>query len=290
MPQHVRRVRTVSIVAGGYLGQRLARHLVENKYKVKLSYRTKAPEVEVFGTEHFSCVLTEGTLEYDKGLFDADCLVICIPPGFKQGVADFYPLHIKLLLQEGQNAGCRQVIFTSSIGIYPQSGDFREKSQFTMQGEKQKCLLQAELAVLASCVKYKQVLRLAGLIGPGRHPGRFRVSLGSESAQTCVNMVLVQDVVEAIHQLIDQPDTPSSVYNLVSPHHPSKQAFYRFARQSLGLDVGALSTVAIEDAFVIPKRVSGALIAQETDFRYQYSKLFEALLSGCISTEAVNKR
>jgi len=266
--------KTVSIVAGGYLGQRLADALVYDKYRVKLSYRSKPPKQQVYDQKWFYCELNHGQLNYDKDLLGTDCLVICIPPGFKQGLGEFYPTHIQALVEQAHESGVNQVIFTSSVGVYPERGIFSENYQLVPVSNKQQALFQAEQAVLTSRLKYKQVLRLAGLIGAERHPGRFKVNLNGERMAAPVNMVMVEDVVNAIKQLIAHPDSPSNLYNLVAPHHPAKSTFYRFAKQQLGTLDDDLKQVKSP---VQGKTVDGSKIEAETDFVYSHRDLYKAL-------------
>ena len=270
------KTKTVSIIAGGYLGQRLATALSLLNYSVKLSFRTKLLKREDNSISAHYCSLNRGQLEFDEGLFDADCLVICLPPGFKQGLGDFYAQHTKCLLNEAQKAGVKQVIFTSSVGIYPQSGIFDETSELHVSSDKQQALYDAEQTVLSSGLKYKQVLRLAGLIGDNRHPGNFRVNLSSSNLSGTVNMVVIDDVVQAILTLINSPVTHSNVYNLVSPHHPQKPCFYRYARQAINnAEVSAYHGVSDGSG----KKVCGDKIEHETDFAYQHRNLFTAINS-----------
>jgi len=266
----------VSIIAGGYLGSRLADKLIEQKYSVKVSFRSNAPKPSLNSVEYQHCEVSNGVVTAQDSLFDCDCLVICIPPGFKKGMGDFYAPGIEALLKRAQSQGVNHVIYTSSIGIYPQAGVFDELSDLSFDNSKSKVLRDAECRVLDSRVKNKHVLRLAGLIGEGRHPGDFRVSLDKLNHDGRANLVMIDDVVDAIAHLISKPDTDSLVYNLCASHTPSKQSVYRYAKQLKGIETPSPMR-EIESA---PKRrIDGERICRETEFRYQHRNLFKALQS-----------
>ena len=276
-------MKSVSIIAGGYLGQRLADALNCSKYEVKLSFRLNRPKFNVNWQSWYQCELAEGRLSYDEGLFDSDCVVICLPPGFKLGVGKYYPAHVSSLVEQAVLHGVNQVIFTSSVGVYAEKGVFDENSPIPAASVKQQALYDAEQAVLNSRLKYKQVVRLAGLMGPARHPGNFNVQLHSAQMDRPVNMVMIDDVVAAITTLILEPQTESQLYNLVAPHHPTKHCFYRFAQQTLDKNNLFFETETEHTDWAEPhadeKRVVGSRIEQETAFTYRHRDLFQALRS-----------
>ena len=73
-----------------------------------------------------------------------------------------------------------------------------------------------------------KVLRLAGLVGPGRDPGKFVAGKElSSSSQQVVNMVQQQDVIAAIFSVLENWSSASSIYNVVNPAHPTKADYYQ---------------------------------------------------------------
>jgi nucleoside-diphosphate-sugar epimerase len=265
--------KTVSIIAGGYLGSRLAKRLNDLKYKVNVSFRTSEPKDPINGVEYTHLAINDGTIAGKQSLFDCDTLVICLPPGFKSGLADSYPTNISNLVELAQDKGVKHIIFTSSTGIYTKSAKNDEFSDFDISQVKPKVLSSAESSVLKSSVKFKHVVRLAGLMGNDRAPGRFKVKIDQTNASQLVNMVMIDDVITAIITLIAQPVTPESVYNLVAPNHPSRQEFYRFAQSLNGTELGPMITATRRNS----KWVCGDLIELQTAFRYRYRDLFAAI-------------
>lgn len=269
--------KSISIIAGGYLGSRLAIELNHLKHPVKLSFRNNKPKQQVTNIDYHFCDISQGQVTANSALFESDILVICIPPGFKKGLGDFYAHNIKSIVDMATKGGVEQLIFTSSTGIYPKHGIFDEGAQLDLTDHKAKALFEAEQSILASSAKYKQVLRLAGLFGENRHPGQFKLKITADNANQTVNMILIDDVVAAILHLVEQPETPSEIYNLVAPHHPTKQTFYRYFRQQLGLQQNHQSwlTPEINCAY---KYVNGDKFCIETGFQYPHSDLFQVTI------------
>lgn len=265
--------KRVSIFAGGYLGTRLANRLNSEKYSVSVSYRTNAPKGTDEGVNVCQVFVEEGQLKGDKSLFDCDTLVICIPPGFKKGMADFYPANILSVVEQALTSRVEHIIFTSSVGIYTEARIIDESQPIDTSQYKSKVLSDAESSVLDSRVKFKHVLRLAGLIGDGRTPGAFRLMITEDNASSVVNMILIEDVVAAIQVLIGTPQTNHQIYNLVAPHHPNKQTFFRHARISEQRPNGAICDVTPG----LSKQVRGDLIELDTGFAYRHRNLFTAL-------------
>lgn len=266
--------KTVSIIAGGYLGTRLAQNLKQQKYQVNVSFRTNEPKPIITEVNYYPMQFVDNQLEGDMALFECDTMVICIPPGFKSGLADSYPATISALVEKAETSGVKHIIFTSSTGIYTKSQRNDEFSEFDLSQYKTKVLHDAESSVLKSRVKYKHVLRLAGLMGKGRAPGRFNIAIDASNASQLVNMVMIDDVVKAISCFIGQPVSEEAVYNVVSPNHPTKQDFYRFAQLHSKNTSNTKPVVATRRT---SKWICGDLIELHSSFRYRHRDLFGAI-------------
>lgn len=65
------------------------------------------------------------------------------------------------------------------------------------------------------------ILRLAGLVGHRRHPGRFFAGKTAPDGQHGVNLVHLEDVVGAITLLLQAPKG-GHIYNICAPAHPAR--------------------------------------------------------------------
>ena len=129
-------------------------------------------------------------------------------------------------LELAKQLNCKGFILCSSTGVYPtDNGHYDESTVINCQSARQQLLFDAEQLVLNAGGK---VLRLAGLVGPGRDPGKFVAGKElSSSSQQVVNMVQQQDVIAAIFSVIENWPSASSIYNVVNPAHPTKADYYQ---------------------------------------------------------------
>lgn len=80
------------------------------------------------------------------------------------------------------------------------------------------------------------VVRLAGLIGPGRHPGSFFTGKGVQRGRhTPVNMVHQSDAVRAITWILEN-GLWGETYNVCHPEHPPKGEYYPQMAKQIGLE------------------------------------------------------
>ena len=277
----------VGIIGGGFIGNALAQSLNKDKYDVTLSYRSNKPELAILDVNYEFCDVDRDSVTGGEALFQVDSLIVCIPPGFKKDMGDSYTPRIKTIINKAQNSKVKQVVFTSSIGIYSKAGINDENTELDFSVNKVKVLYDAEQEVLNSRLQYKQVLRLGGLIGGSRQPGNFRVVITEENANEPVNMVMQEDVVQAIIAVIDDAFSQTSpqskhqaIYNVVAPHHPNKQSFYRYARQQADT---LTTTEIIGNPITTEGRVvKGDLITQKLNFSYQHDNFFESFSTNVV--------
>jgi nucleoside-diphosphate-sugar epimerase len=111
------------------------------------------------------------------------------------------------------------------------------------------------------------ILRLAGLIGPGRHPGHFfagKVNVPNPYAP--VNLVHLDDVITVTSKIIDLK-LESDVCNLCSEVHPERHQFYTRMTEEIGL-VKPLFDWTQENV-KMPKIVSSDKIRRLLKIRFQ---------------------
>ena len=144
----------------------------------------------------------------------------------------------------------------SSTAIYNGlEGHVDEESSLNMATEKVQILNAAEQAVLnfsklfstqfskqspkqlpKQLSKQGTVIRLAGLVGPERHPGKFILANKTLSNATAlINLIHQQDAVGLIESLL-QAKYSQGIFNGVSDTHVSKQQYYQVAAKALKLE------------------------------------------------------
>lgn len=160
-------------------------------------------------------------------------LLVCMPfNGRHQGLLSA----LQAFVQQIDPVNVDRVVYTSSTGIYgQQKGMIDDDGPVDMQDENARLLAAAEDIFLSRFAEKVTILRLAGLAGPGRHPGRWlagrsQVSGGSDP----VNLVHLADVMAIIDNFFARP-LPGGIFNVSAPQHPARRDFYPKAAASLGL-------------------------------------------------------
>ena len=238
----------VSILGCGWLGLPLLRALVSSgKHIVRGSSRD--PEtlsaITAAGAEAFRINLPEDDLPTG---FLADCrwLIWTLPPrGRALGEAaagQYVDCLSKVSAWLSTPHRKQRFLLLSSTGVYGNAtGATDEAADKVATTASARAMLEAETYLRQHARAQVDVLYLAGLVGPGRHPGRF---FGGRDrpipqADAPVNLVHQDDVIAAIRLVMAQ-DAPGS-YNVCAAAHPPKGSYYKAAAERLGLAVAGTS-------------------------------------------------
>jgi len=218
----------ISVLGCGWYGLPLAQSLVAAGHQVKGS--TTSPDklslLQKSGIQPFLIDLQEGAGTTNPDFFNCDVLVICIPPKRSSGEQSTYPLKIDNIRQAARNRSSK-VIFISSTSVYGENNAEIDETVFTAAHTASgKGMLEAETLLLQEQSFPTTVLRFAGLVGPGRNPGRFFAGKSDiPNGQAPVNLIHLTDCIQLTIALIQQ-DVFGHVFNACSPDHPQKQHFY----------------------------------------------------------------
>ena len=156
-----------------------------------------------------------------------------------------------------------QLVFTSSTGVYVESDSLINESSAV---DESHLVSQMERCIRSLTKSPYQILRLAGHIGPNRHPLRYflRHRRPISNGQAPVNLIHQSDIVSAIKVLL-QDVQQDSAYNLCWPEHPTKEKYYG----DLALEMGEEQLNFLEGNH--GKKIDGTKITNETRFNYQHS-------------------
>ncbi|MCA1761150.1 MAG: hypothetical protein LC658_15385, partial [Bacteroidales bacterium] len=169
-----------------------------------------------------------------KNFFNTDVLIIAFPPSV-ENVLDNFPKQINQITQLISETKIERVLFVSSTSVYqPWNGVVREGDEGNPGKPNGKALIKAEKILMTLPDVKTTVLRLGGLIGYDRNPARFLSGKTDVAADTPVNLIHRDDVVQIISELIEK-NIWGEVFNASSPQHPTKKEFYTKAAKISGL-------------------------------------------------------
>jgi len=290
------KIKTVSIVGCGWFGSPLAKALVKEGYIVSGSKRSieAAAALSLEGISGFSLDLDKhqfNGVEFDHVLGEEDCLtqdpcesepgldtptlnmlhqrlhtdaiIINIPPAIVKSPGA-YLQRLSFLKRLMAQHVYQRIIFVSTTGVYPSSEKPVTESDATPHSPSSEVLLAAE-KLFSECAN-ACIIRFSGLVGPGRHPGRFLAGKQHLPGRMApVNLVHLDDCIGAVTCLL-MGRPLSSIYNICANQHPTRETFYSTAAKDLSLKPPTFS-----DESQVGKCIDGTKIATELGFQYRYN-------------------
>ncbi|MGF1756930.1 SDR family oxidoreductase [Photobacterium sagamiensis] len=168
--------------------------------------------------------------------FQTDVLVINVPPRRKTMSGNEYVEAIVSLSDAAKKASCQRVIFVSTTSVYGGlTGEVLETSIPQPDTESGLAHFNIEQRLRESWGDDLVVLRLAGLIGPDRHPVKFLAGReGLAGGEEPVNLVHLDDCIQAIGSIIHQQPA-LKVLHLAATSHPTRKQYYTAMASRAGL-------------------------------------------------------
>lgn len=267
---------TISLLGCGWLGFPLALNLISRGFQVKGS-TTSPDKLAIFKEAGIDPYLVQfDTVSNSLDLhdfLDADILIVSVPPGRRSidGLANYRKM-AETLKDQLVNSRVSRLILISSTSVYPDSNSIlTEFSSIDPKTESGIVLVETE-ALLSSLNMKVILLRLSGLIGPKRMPGRFFAGKTNiPNGLAPVNMIHQDDVISLINCLIDF-ETAEGVYIGCSPSHPSKEEFYTLAASSEQLNPPTFISEKLRWKLISSERTN-----RELSFTYKYPSLMDWL-------------
>lgn len=263
----------ILVIGAGWLGTQLADVLQAEGHELWLSSRSPAKSSTVIeGCGHFVLDLGQSVRPTPQleALFK-DALVICTVPASRSD-GEGYLRSVAQLATLMKSSGSAACIHLSSSGVYEGlSGEVDEQSQLVLSDPR------VELLAIGEKLLHGAVpcctLRLAGLIGPGRHPARFLSGKQAGGADVAVNMVHSIDVCAAVSAIVRQALWPE-LFNLSSPSFCSKAEFYLTACELASLPAPEFDPKASHPS---GRRVVSAKSQTIAGFSYRFDSALAAL-------------
>ena len=270
---------SVLVLGCGWLGLALAHALVANGHRV--AGTTTSPEnlpgLQAAGIEPHVLRLGadfggSGEALLHRLLHAADVLVLNVPP--RAAAAGAYPTLLRPVHRAVAAAGTRHVLFVSSTSVYPNEPRLMREADAVSTRDAASDVLRAEGHFVPRYGQWKStVVRLGGLIGPDRAPGRFlagRQNLGQGNAP--VNLVHLTDVVGVLSAIIKH-EVWGHTFNVCAAQHPPRRDFYPAAAEFLKLE----SPTFTDEHGVSGKTIDSSLVRQAVPYTFQHDDVLAAL-------------
>jgi len=219
-------IKSISILGSGWLGQPLAADLVQQGYQLKLSTRKQSKLNSLKSANLDAFIVDTAKLDAQTADFlTADLLIINIT---SKDITAF-----ETLIKQLEQSTVKKVIFVSSSSVYLSNNQV--VSEDKQHENSDSVLFQIEQLFQQNSHFSTTIIRLAGLIGPKRHPGRFfQNDKVIKHPDNPVNLVHLDDCLAIISAVIKQQQW-GQVFNACADNHPTKREFYKYASSSLGL-------------------------------------------------------
>jgi len=265
-------MKKVAIVGLGWLGMPLALSLTARGWQVTGSKTTQdgVEAARMCGINSYLLRLEPELIcdadDLDE-LMNVDALVITLPARRTGPGETFYLQAMQEIVDSALAHRIPRIIFTSSTSVYGEfNGIAKENTPRNPVTASGRVLKELEDWLHNLPGTSVDILRLAGLVGPGRHPGRFFAGKTAPDGQHGVNLVHLEDVVNAITLLLQAPKG-GHIYNICAPLHPARATFYPVMARQLNLAAPHFLDASHDDK---GKIIDGSRITKELGFDYQY--------------------
>lgn len=242
------------IIGSGWLAQPLARHWQQQGHTVRLTTRQKVRQTQLqargFDVELFELGdVLPAAKELDVVVFATTC------KNLKAHQASLNAL-----------PSDTHKLFISSTSVCANNGQTHNEFSTALNPS-------SPLVTLEACFQQDpqaSILRLAGLVGPQRHPGRFgQLGRPLKNPHAPVNLIHLDDAVGLIDAVVMQGAWGRLLHGC-APSHPNKQDFYTAMAAQLALPAPSFN----DDASGSHKMIDGHWTCQLLGYSLQHPDVF----------------
>lgn len=224
-------IMKISIIGLGWLGLPLARSLQKKGFSV-IGSTTSSEKKERISENGVLVIQMElAPLPIGIGftkLFEADIMIITIPPKSQQQPGNLYLEQLKYLKEMISKSEVKKVIFISSTGIYPESTKsepYSESDFIFLENTGNQNQFRAESLFKNESTFKATIIRFGGLMGENRIPGKYFSGKENVIGHTKVNFIHQEDAVRLIEWVITT-ELWGKIFNGVAPIHSFRKDIY----------------------------------------------------------------
>jgi nucleoside-diphosphate-sugar epimerase len=260
------------VIGTGWLGNPLAGSLARKGHSV---IGTRRSVDGLSKTDYQLLAYPPETTVLKDRLKEADVVILAFPPS-RSSVEQY--ANDCLAVCKLISSDCK-VILTSSTSVYEVNSGTCTEEDFVYHSESTNRIHRAEHALRTLLGDRLTIVRLAGLIGPNRHPVRNMIKSGSVyAANQPINVIHQQDAVGLIEYVIEHQLWGETI-NGCAPEHPARGAYYTFMANEL-----KLTPPLFEDSSAESKLVSSEKSIR-LGYQYQFPNPFDFPLDYITVTE-----
>lgn len=277
---------TVAVLGCGWLGLPLAQALVAEGYSVAgtTTTPTRVLTLRDAGIRPYLLTLGGKFTATDRDtlhtlLNGTDVLVLNVPPRRSTTTTDYSSL-LHPVAEAAKDCRVSHVLFVSSTGVYPDEARAMHETDARAAADAASDMLRAEALFAPRRTNHDQarntVVRLAGLFGPQRPPGRFLAGRHDVAQATApVNLIHLSDCVGLLTAIIRQ-QAWGHTFNACALSHPVRGDFYPKAARHLGLQPPVFG----QDDAPGGKIIDSTLIRQTLGYPFKHDDI-EVALAAC---------
>ncbi len=270
-----KQTKTISLLGAGWLGMSLLQSLQSKDYLCKASTTTieKMNQIKALGAMPYLLELNPEAV--GKGWQDflaTEVLLINIPPQTRKATlpSDFHLQQIQHLIEQTgpSKEKIQKIIFVSATSVYPDvEREVTEVEEITLANTGNAVLWQAERLMEGAFGDKLVILRLGGLLGYERIPGRyFAGKKGLTTGEIPVNFIHRDDAVAILEILIEMNFNGLEIFNGVSPQHPVRRLVYQKNAEDFGFEMPEFEATNPKTY----KIVNGQKLTEKLGYVYKY--------------------
>ena len=228
----------IAIVGFGWLGTPLGERLVQLGHRVVGTTRTEAkiPELKALHLTAYCWNSREEKLLFPMEITtNMDCCILNFPPGKVESIQQ-YGEHLLEVVKQFEAR--TRFIFVSTTGVYPEGIRDASEDSFSVEAySKTNHICYAEYLLGTHLQERLTIIRMAGLIGPNRHPAKFfagRTAIANGNQP--VNLIEQRDSIQVILNIIAKNYWGKTV-NACASEHPTRKDYYTQSCKTFGFDL-----------------------------------------------------
>lgn len=259
--------QNILIIGSGWLGLPLAKSL--NQQGQHVTATTTSMNKVIAGDVNLIHLDTQDPESISALSMHFDVMIITIPP--KRGLGNNYLTELTQLHQLAISLAIPHVLFTSSTSVWGNNKNIvNENSPMQPTTESATAMVAFEQLIHDAPEYLATTIKLSGLIGCDRHPGKFLAGkTGVANPDASVNLVVKEDVIGIISAVIQQGIWQQSLI-ACAPSHPSRHKFYTAAATHLGLTPPTFISETL-----INKTIDATYTSQLLKYQYQHPDLLQ---------------